>query len=81
LPDKHFTDSISKNYHTKSRRAGWGQAEGSEAGGSPDAKVGTAKHENILIDEFALFQLLFSGQEFQALLPSLLVPVHVLQEE
>ncbi|WP_071846410.1 hypothetical protein [Microcystis aeruginosa] len=29
---------------------------------SPDAKVGTAKHENILIDEFALFQLLFSSQ-------------------
>jgi hypothetical protein len=33
------------------------------SGGSPDAKVGTAKHENILIDEFALFQPLFSSQE------------------
>ncbi|WP_151695158.1 hypothetical protein [Microcystis aeruginosa] len=29
---------------------------------SPDAKVGTAKHENILIDELALFQLLFLSQ-------------------
>jgi hypothetical protein len=30
--------------------------------GSPDAKVGTAKHKNILIYDFALFQLLFSSQ-------------------
>ncbi|MFM6543072.1 MAG: hypothetical protein ACKPH4_04275 [Microcystis panniformis] len=30
---------------------------------SPDAKLGTAKHENILIDELALFQPLFSRQK------------------
>ena len=34
-----------------------------EAVGGPDAKVGTAKHENILIDELALFQPLFSRQK------------------
>jgi hypothetical protein len=34
-----------------------------ESGVSPDEKIFTTRDENILIDEFALFQLLFSSQE------------------
>ena len=34
-----------------------------DSGVSPDEKIFTTRDENILIDELALFQLLFSSQE------------------